>query len=85
MQQNEHLLGLIAWLQEHYVTVFFGDIVNIPRTLRARKNPEKYLSGSRQFFFENRERVKAVYNLLSDKKSKNSIWLQLSIVRKDVE
>lgn len=26
--QNEKLLGLVGWLQEHYITIIIGDIVN---------------------------------------------------------
>jgi len=70
LQQNIHFLSLIAWLQEHYIMVFIGDLVNAPRNAKYRKNPEKYLAKSRQFFSENEERVKAVCNLLADEKSR---------------
>ena len=70
LQQNIRFLSLIAWLQEHYITVFIGDLVNAPRNAKCRKNPEKHLAKSRQFFSENRKRVEAVCSMLADEKSR---------------
>lgn len=70
LQQNEKFIGLVSWLQEHYVTIIIGDVVNAPRNRKIRKNLEKYLKESRMFFEEHRERVKAVCDMLADEKSK---------------
>lgn len=70
LQQNENFLSLVAWLQEHYVTVIIGDVVNAPRDMKYRKDPEKYLAKSRNFFSENKHRVNAVCDMLADDESR---------------
>ena len=70
LQQNERFLGFVAWLQEHYITIIIGDVVNAPRIIKERRNPEKYLSKSRKFFNENKGRVKNMCDLLADEKSR---------------
>lgn len=70
LQKNEFFLTIISWLQQHYVTVYIGDLVNYPRNFRNRKNPDKYLSNSRAFFANNSDRIAKVMNLLSDEQSR---------------
>ena len=70
MQNNKWFIGLIAWLQQHYITIFVGDIVNFPRNLRNRSNPSRYLNESRSYFSENENRVNKVKRLLADDQSR---------------
>lgn len=69
LQKNELCLGVIAWLQQHYITIFIGDLVNLPKNMRNRKHPEKYLAKSREFFFDNKDRVEHIRKMLEDEKS----------------
>lgn len=70
LQDNKWLLQIIAWLQQYYVTIIVGDIVNFPQNLRNRRNPDKYLSRSRTFFEQNKGRVDAIKGLLADDQSR---------------
>ncbi len=69
MQKSEGMLGIIAWLQQHYVTVVIGDVINYPRTVKSRKNPEKYLKKSRDYFEHNKDRVEKIKEWLADDQS----------------
>ena len=77
MQQNPHYLSIIAWLQQHYITTFLGDVVNYPTTIKYRKNPALYLSKSRKYFKANRSRVKDVMHFLQDEKSKKAYYVAI--------
>lgn len=70
LQQSKSFICIVAWLQQHYITILIGDIVNISRIRRDRNNPEEYLKKSRDFFSDNYDRVQNVKNFFCDEMSR---------------